>query len=264
MKTPKFYLTLNQQPRSPRGQHRKSNPPIHRSPSNRADPGTGGTEEGTVIPVATDPYAGKTTYARKGPSVTTIDPPLGAIYWVAPQMLTMIDWALTCVIPVGPNAAPLADIPSEGIRTGEITGYRLWWALDYSLYSIVHQEAWSPNEVKKGNLNEMVHLYARGGVYCFNTLDEAFSSLHNEMEEYRHYQNLGSAYRDFFAYRWDNPAIAVGTVKLWGEVVEHQRGYRAENAKISSIYTIVSLKDRWADDLKLKQFRSLYSVGAKP
>jgi len=33
----------------------------------------------------------------------------------------------------------------------------------------------------------------------------------------------------------DYPSFALGTVHLWGEVVEHERGYRASHAAVRSI-----------------------------
>lgn len=50
------------------------------------------------------------------------------------------------------------------------------------------------------------------------------------------------------------PTMAVGTVRLWGEVIEHERGYRAEFAKVHSL-------DHVFGEADLAALRARYGVG---
>lgn len=103
---------------------------------------------------------------------------------------------------------PLWDaLPDDGVKVGEIIAYRGWSVEDDRLLSVGVQAEWLPNEPMKGD----PHGYVVGpGVYAFKERKTAISQLG---------QNF----------------YAIGTVKLWGQIVEHETGYRAEYGKIVSI-----------------------------
>lgn len=48
--------------------------------------------------------------------------------------------------------------------------------------------------------------------------------------------------------------FAIGTVALWGEVIEHEEGYRAEFAKVMSINRLIG------EGGNLDELRALYGV----
>jgi hypothetical protein len=116
-------------------------------------------------------------------------------------------------------------IPYAGIRTGELIGYRLWRVVEEAgephLCSLVHRRIWMLGEPMTGDVNEIVDkthtaFPVFGGVYAFS------HRLHMQKEV--------SKTIKFLRY----PFIT-GTVKMWGEVIEHETGYRAQFAKVNSL-----------------------------
>ena len=105
--------------------------------------------------------------------------------------------------------SPAATFADAGIRAGEVTGYRCWELRDGLLYSMYQSTfCWKPGEVVEGD--------AAGGdgVHAFKDI-----------------LAVGS-----YGYTQHGSHIVVsGTVDLWGEVYEHERGYRASKAAIASI-----------------------------
>jgi hypothetical protein len=200
----KFYQTLNQAPKGPKhGKHRRTSPPAHRDSVDRTDHGSGGAS-----------------------SFTTVS-------WRAFNTWTPFD-------PVEEPKPPA--IPHAGIRTGELIGHRLWWMVrdggEDWLCSLVHRRLWKPNETINGNTNEYVgDLWARvgGGTYAFSSAD----SIPPEITSYEAYRRLAGDMVMFISCGWEpvreTETIVSGTIKMWGDVVEHQFGYRAEFAKIASL-----------------------------
>lgn len=129
--------------------------------------------------------------------------------------------------PVGTNSADAgadsaaASVPSvaspregpmpragEGPRTiaGEIEAYRCWQVVgDYVLS--FNNTLWTPGETMKGL---GLTFDNTSGVYSFARLADAI----------REYGSSGGM-------------VVVGKVKLWGTIIEHRNGYRAEYAKVS-------------------------------
>jgi hypothetical protein len=102
-------------------------------------------------------------------------------------------------------------IQDAGIRAGEIVGYRCWHlnsdGLLYSMYRSVF--VWRPGEIVEGDVADLLE-----GVHAFKDR-----------------LAVGS-----FGYTRNNTRVVVsGTVYLWGEVIEHERGWRASKAAIASI-----------------------------
>lgn len=131
-------------------------------------------------------------------------------------------------------------IPSAGIRAGEIIGHRLWWVVNQDgvawLRSLAPPLLWVPGESVKGNTREIVQRAlvvhdgtitgARdiwGGVYSYSTSGPL-------SKEIRYWSQWGDQI---------GKALVCGTVKLWGEVIEHNEGYRAEYAKVHSLRAVV-------------------------
>lgn len=125
----------------------------------------------------------------------------------------------------GGVAGPVFE--DAGIKAGEVVAYRAWRLRDGILYSCYQSNfSWKPGETVEGNpdnLSEGVH---------------AFKSMLN-------------ACRYGVSYDGDGK-IVTGTVELWGDVYEHERGYRASKAAI-----------KWIDDspeYDAKALRKLYEL----
>lgn len=100
------------------------------------------------------------------------------------------------------------DLEDAGITAGEIMAWRCWWVdEDFMLRSMNLDTTWMPGEPMTGR---GVDDYSGIGVHAFKTLDQAK----------REYDQFRSHY-----------AIVFGTVSLWGIVIEHELGYRAEYAQ---------------------------------
>ena len=126
-----------------------------------------------------------------------------------------------------------AKLKHEGIRAGEIIAYRAWRVIlpsvfrdgDDRLHSVYMRDyVWHPDEPASGDVR--TH-----GIYSFR---DAVRSR----EEYPYYAH-------------DGPLL-FGGVKIWGEVIEHEAGYRSEFAKILSLDC--------GDALLLEKFRKTYRV----
>jgi hypothetical protein len=121
----------------------------------------------------------------------------------------------------------------EGIRAGEIIAYRAWRVIDarwlrkgdnrlHSVY--MRNYVWHPDEPASGDVRT-------DGIYSFR---DAVRSR----EEYRYDAH-------------DGPLL-FGKVKIWGEIVEHEWGYRSQFGKIVSL--------DYGDPELLEKFRKIYRV----
>jgi hypothetical protein len=123
-----------------------------------------------------------------------------------------------------------------GLRVGEIIGYRAWriesrWLKrgDDRLRSVyVSDYVWEPDKPACGDVR--TH-----GVYSFRNVVRS-------KEEYE--------------YSLPSGPLLFGKVKIWGEVVEHEDGYRSQFARIISL-------DYGAPEL-LAKFRAIYGVAPTP
>jgi hypothetical protein len=134
---------------------------------------------------------------------------------------------------VDPDNRAANNLKHEGIRVGEIIAYRAWRVIeagwlrkgDDLLHSVrVHNYVWHPDRPASGDVR--TH-----GIYSFRNVIRS-------KYEYGYY--LGGI---------DEPFL-FGKVKIWGEIVEHEAGYRSEFAKIVSL-------DYGRSDL-LEKFRRIY------
>jgi hypothetical protein len=118
----------------------------------------------------------------------------------------------------------------DGIRVGEIIAYRAWRVIrppwfptsDDRLHSVAMRDyVWYPDRPACGDVQ--IH-----GIYSFR---DVIRSRHE--------------------YGYDPCAdgpLLFGKVKIWGEIVEHEEGYRSEFGKIVSL------------DYLLKKFRDIYRM----
>lgn len=234
--TAKFYQTLNQTPRSMKhGQHRRAGAPAHRHSLDRASDSAGGADPcGTI--------------------------PLSAITVSAWNPFTIIGTDFAYDIPEPePKPKPPA-VPRAGIRTGELIGHRLWWIVPDGLCSLAHWRIWKPGETVVGNVQDLVpgwEMYSEPiwcGVYAFLRREQVAAEL-SEMREWLDRPHKGYLAFSLHGREPMNEAIGLvgGTVKMWGDVIEHEHGYRAEFAKLHSI-------DEAFGDVDLDQLRARYCL----
>lgn len=120
-------------------------------------------------------------------------------------------------------------VEDAGIRVGEITAIRVWMLKGGLLRSVYMDSIiWVPGEVMKAHAVSCFH---GEGIHAFKSLDRARG-------EYRH---------KYYIY---------GEVALWGEVIEHDHGYKAEYAKITKIYSTGGLFKR----MTILRLRRKYGV----
>lgn len=112
----------------------------------------------------------------------------------------------------GPTPPPLGPIEDAGIRAGEIVGFRCWRLDNDGLLHSMYKSAvaWKPDEPMEGSpdveTSEGIHAFKDRlavGAYGYEPLNQS--------------------------------CIVSGTVELWGTVIEHEHGYRAQYAAIVSI-----------------------------
>ena len=134
-------------------------------------------------------------------------------------------------------------IENAGVRAGEIIGYRVWsletgdnimspFGKGYKglLKSVVWPYIWTPSLVEKV---DYVHPHQGQGFHAFKDIKQA-------EKEFLHY-----------ATNYDD-TLVFGEVYMWGEVIEHELGYRSEYAKIKKLYRVVEPVDfLWDKILRL-------------
>jgi hypothetical protein len=134
-----------------------------------------------------------------------------------------------------PNNESARTLKHDGIRVGEIIAYRAWRVIEPSwwgqrgddlLHSVFRRDyVWHPDQPASGDVR--TH-----GIYSFRDVIRC-------KEDY-----------GYTAGR-DGP-LMFGKVKIWGEIVEHEAGYRSEFAKIVSL--------DYGDLELLEKFRKIYGV----
>jgi hypothetical protein len=122
----------------------------------------------------------------------------------------------------------------EGIRVGEVITYRAWRVINEDwfrsgeerLHSVAMRDyVWHPDKLASGEVR--TH-----GIYSFRDVIRS-------KEEYGYDPGV------------DGPLL-FGKVKIWGEIVEHEDGYRSEFGKIASL--------DYGDPELLDKFRKIYRV----
>jgi hypothetical protein len=203
----KFYQTLNQAPRSAKqhGKHRRAGAPAYGSSAFRTDHGARRADQG------------------------------GA---------TWVSWGSAFTIDFAREEPKPPAIPYAGIRTGELIGYRGWLVLErHDLSSVAHQFVWKPGEIVEGKISECVAGSAFwsdpifGGTYSFfdaSECEKQFSGVDSSKFPADCY--VGHSFTRVLG-------IAFGTIKMWGEVIEHELGYRAQFARLHSIDRVVGAVD---------------------
>jgi hypothetical protein len=119
-----------------------------------------------------------------------------------------------------------AALGEPRIRAGEIIGWRFWKLRNGLLYSVFVAYTWRPGVFERSSSKQSG--FKNPGYYAFKDKEQA------EHEASIH------------AYGWP---FAFGSVAMWGEVIEHERGWRSEYAAVRSIVKITGdipfLRENW-------------------
>ena len=214
------FLSQPQLRNLPNGRYRRTAPQNHGSASNPAG-GPGGIGSLTLAQYAAQRLSG---------------PPPGGITCVnpGPRVRTRLPIATWRGIPVYgldiAEEAPEPPLRREGIIAGEIIGHRCWRIEDGLLRSVYQQDVWKPKVPLEGRElgdwdSRGIHAWKEVGGHFFDYIRNYLNTASDR------YMNLIL----YGAYRKEKPAMVTGTVYLWGDVVEHERGYRAEFARVRSL-----------------------------
>jgi hypothetical protein len=131
------------------------------------------------------------------------------------------------------------------IRIGEILGWR-WWYVDGFLKSPFMDCTWFPDRPIEGNVG--------GGFGVYVMKDRLLAA--SEADKSLTFNSDG-------VWVWNNwrrclrsPHTAYGAVRVWGEVIEHTAGYRAQFARVVSIDAVYPKNDELLAALRVK-----YGIG---
>jgi len=111
----------------------------------------------------------------------------------------------------------------EPLEVGEIVAYRAWLLTFDGLLTSVHikHALWKPGHPMQGKINDVFIYGEGGGVHAAKDVE----AVREYIGDVQTYDMATDSYR----------TLVIGTVVLWGEVIEHERGYRAEYAQIASL-----------------------------
>jgi hypothetical protein len=128
-----------------------------------------------------------------------------------------------------------AALGDASIRAGEIIGWRFWKLCNGLLYSVFIPYTWHPG------------------------LFERSSSKHVGFKNpgYHAFRDEGQAEREMYLHPYISPAI-IGSVAMWGEVIEYQYGWRSEYAAVRSITQIRGDRDFSSKQQLLLELREKY------
>lgn len=136
---------------------------------------------------------------------------------------------------IAPTLPPRPKLPSV-VTTGEIEAWRAWSIDGTTLCSVHMGTHWEPGAAMTGDPD------GDHGVHAWKTLHDALAYA------------LSYTLRGIPVFGYPL-MLAIGRVHLWGNVVEHKRGYRAENAAIVAIEAIIPSRQ---GDSSLEYIRALY------
>lgn len=140
---------------------------------------------------------------------------------------------------------PDPEPEDAGITVGEIIAWRAWKVKDGLLTSMYRDDLWPPDEPITGDPGGSGCVEnTRAGVHAFTTQKGAL--------EYAIAHANGSV-------MVNGSPVVIGRVALWGEVIEHEQGYRAEFAKVHSLDVPLGV-----DDATMARLRTLYVKAHRP
>ena len=126
-----------------------------------------------------------------------------------------------------------AALGAPRIRAGEIIGWRFWRLRNGLLNSVIVPYTWRPGVFERSGSKQRG--FKNPGYHAFRDKEQA---EHAAL---------------MYAHWW--PSV-IGSVAMWGEVMEHQRGWRSEYAAVQSITKIngnVSFRSKHSLLLELRE-----------
>jgi hypothetical protein len=136
---------------------------------------------------------------------------------------------------ISPNNESARTLKHEGVRVGEILAYRAWRVIEHSwwlrrgddlLHSVLMRDyVWHPDTPASGDVR--TH-----GIYSF--------------------RHVIRCRKDYGYTPGRHGRLLFGKIKIWGEIVEHEAGYRSQFGKIVSL--------DYGDPELLDKFRKIYGV----
>ena len=251
-KCPQFIRDMKKPPKGPHhGQHRRTSPTAHSDPAQ----GAGSGYIRTVLPA--------TTWRTLNSPITSAPNPgaSGAIDYVAMKAAIAKLTPISNYDIIASEPPKPAPIPYAGIRVGEIIGYRAWLIRDnLRLGSLAHDFIWEPGQVVEGKVDEVISysgfmfpsLY--GGVYAFCDQEMDLYTRQDIAKASKIEEPVRADFGGLFVYSdtciW---GMAIGTITMWGDVVEHEQGYRSSHARLRSIDAAYGL-------VKVGDLREVYNV----
>lgn len=156
---------------------------------------------------------------------------------------------------------PKPALKRDGVVAGEIVGYRCWRVEKGLLRSVYQKDFWRPLEILAGRElgdwdSRGIHAWKDAGSKQYHDYIRAY--LNDVSDPFRQMLMWGSSRSEPDTSR---PAMVTGTVFLWGDVVEHERGWRAEYARVRSLdwlYPDATTMGR--EEESLSQLRAKYGV----
>lgn len=149
------------------------------------------------------------------------------------------------------TASQQQPVENAGVKFGEIIAYRMWFLRHDFLTSYSAKRVWAPGETMKGKPLD----YNEAGSWAFKDASKAIEKM------------LTSAKEPFPAFlnNFSGPGgIAVyGSVQLWGTVIEHELGYRAEFAQIKTLDGIAGIDNLHEREEIFHKLQQRYFVNSK-
>jgi hypothetical protein len=179
------------------------------------------TQKRIIDAVRLDPMGmGGTTYSNSNATPLTES----SIKAMLEQMLVLM--ATMPPPPVLVRLDPAYDeIPNEGVRVGEIIGWRVWRVSRSGFLHSGHKDnRWIPGEPMEGDVRKW-------GVYAVKEPGRYLNKCIEDYDPFRNIWDKGPFDREIAPYC----GLAVGRVRLYGTVVEHEHGYRAQYAMVDAI-----------------------------
>jgi hypothetical protein len=130
-----------------------------------------------------------------------------------------------------------AALGKPRIRAGEIIGWRIWRLYDGLLQSIVVSYIWRPGLFERSSAEKGG--WRNFGYHAFRVKEQA------EREASIHWS-----------------PIVIGSVAMWGEVIECQHGWRSEYAAVRSIIKVTGDIRLWRKHRLVKELRQKYGCRA--
>lgn len=151
------------------------------------------------------------------------------------------------------TAAQIQALPLEQ-SFGELIAFRVWRVTGKpELKSSYRDTIWPVGQIMKAHLPPASD--TASGLYGWKSVFELAEYSKRIQESARSNYDINTDTLRMSPI--DVPTLCIGRVHLWGEVIEHERGYRAEFARVISLDDCIDENGKW-DGAGLARMRELY------